>query len=245
MGDLETNVAALLRLISHYRLTGDIKKNNATLLKIIGSQIGTDCFGKPLADGGGRPKAESQVCASEPAARPGGSHLEVFTDGACIRNPGGDGGWGFVAVQDGKKIAEFCGPDPKTTSNRAELKAIIRALLWLPPGTPATIVTDSQLSIKILSGTWRAKKNLDLIEEARALMQQRRIKFRWVRGHAGNRWNEHADALATEGMGKASRKKIEKPKRHARKGENNADLRRRAEQDGLSFDDSLPAHLIP
>ena len=93
-----------------------------------------------------------------------------------------EAGWGFVAVRDGQKIAEFCGPDPKTTSNRAELKAVIKALLWLAPGNSATIVTDSQLSVKILSGTWCAKKNLDLIDEARALMQERQIKFRWVRG---------------------------------------------------------------
>ena len=100
-------------------------------------------------------------------------------------------------VRDGRKITEFCGPDPKTTNNRAELKAIIRALLWLPPGASATIVSDSQLSVKILSGTWRAKKNLDLIDEARDLMQERRITFRWVRGHNGNKWNERADTLAT------------------------------------------------
>ena len=89
--------------------------------------------------------------------------LEIFTDGACIRNPGGDGGWGFVAVRDGKKVAEFCGPDPETTSNRAELNGIIQALLWLPPGASAIIVSDSQYAVKTLSGKYRAKKNLDLI----------------------------------------------------------------------------------
>lgn len=174
--------------------------------------------------------------------------LEIFTDGACIHNPGGDGGWGFVAVRDGKKIAEFCGPDPKTTSNRAELKAIIRALLWLLPGASATIVTDSLLTVKILSGKWRAKANLDLIEEARALMRGRSIKFRWVRGHAGDRWNEHADALAAQGMSNISQKKrtkYKRPGRHVRKAANNADLRRRAARDGLCFEDSLPQWLIP
>ena len=174
--------------------------------------------------------------------------LEIFTDGACIRNPGGDGGWAFVAVRAGKKIAEFCGPDPKTTSNRAELKAIIRALLWLAPGSPATIVTDSLLTVKILSGVWRAKANLDLIEEARALMQERQIKFRWVRGHAGTRWNERADALATRGMGEASQKKRKKYKRPAKRQaarRAHADLRRRAAQDGIPYRDSLPRWLIP
>lgn len=207
INDLGTNVAALLRLISHYRLTGDIKKNNATLLKVIGSQIGADGFGKPLTVGAERSKAGAGISVAVPASRPGGPYLEIFTDGACIRNPGGDGGWGFVAVRDGKKIAEFCGPDPATTSNRAELKAVVRALLWLAPDASAIIVSDSEYAVKVLSGEYRAKANLDLIEEARALMQERQIKFRWVRGHAGNRWNEYADALAAQGMAQVDRKK--------------------------------------
>ncbi len=174
--------------------------------------------------------------------------LEIFTDGAIIRNPGGDGGWACVAVRNGKKIAEFCGPDPKTTSNRAELTAVIRALLWLAPGSSATIVSDSQYVVKVLSGEYRAKANLDLIEEAWALMQERKIKFRWVRGHAGNRWNERADALAAQGMGKASRKnrkKYERPAKRQTIRRSHADLRRQAEQDGMAFEDSLPRWLIP
>ncbi len=169
-------------------------------------------------------------------------NLEIFTDGSCIRNPGGDGGWGFVAVRGGRKIAEFCGPDPKTTSNRAELKAIIRALLWLPRGTLATIVSDSQYAVKVLSGKYRAKKNLDLIEETQALMQERQIKLRWVRGHNGNRWNERADALAAKGMAKG--KKARQPKRKATT-QGNADLRARAARDGFCYEDRLPSWLVP
>ncbi len=168
--------------------------------------------------------------------------LEIFTDGSCIRNPGGDGGWGVVAVRDGQMVAELYGPDPTTTSNRAEMTAIIQALLWLPPSASATIVSDSKLCVNILSGRWRAKANLDLIDEARELIQERQIKFRWVRGHAGNRWNEYADLLAAQGMIKC---KSKKPKRHVRKVTNNADLRRRAEQDGLCFEDRLPPWLVP
>ena len=164
--------------------------------------------------------------------------LEIFTDGACIRNPGGDGGWGVVVVRDGRMVTEFCGPDPKTTSNRAEMTAIIQALLWLPPGASATIVSDSKLCVNILSGRWRAKKNLDLISEARELIQERRIKFRWIRGHAGNKWNERADALATQGMGR-------KPQQPKRKAATNADLRARAARDGLCFEDRLPPWLVP
>ena len=89
-----------------------------------------------------------------------------------------------------------------------EITAIIRALLWIPPGTSATIVSDSRLAVKILSGDWGAKANLGLIEEARALVQERQITLRWVRGHAGDRWNERADALAAQGMAKVARTSV-------------------------------------
>ncbi len=154
MDDLRTNVAALLRLIWRYEKTGSIQEYNAELLEDIGAQIGTDCCGNPATDS-----------PSAPAAAP----LDIYTDGACIPNPG-RGGWGFVAVQDGCNIKEHFGGEPRTTNNRMEITAIIRALLWIPPGMSATIVSDSRLAVKILSGNWRAKANLDLIEEARALI---------------------------------------------------------------------------
>ena len=190
MDDLKTNVAALLRLISRYEQTGDIREYNVELLESIGAQIGTDCFGNPAADS---PPA--------PAAAP----MEIFTDGACIPNPG-PGGWGFVAVRDGRSIKECSGGERGTTNNRMEITAIIQGLLSIPPGTMATIVSDSQHAINVISGAWRAKANRALVKEAQDLMQERRIEFRWTRGHAGDRWNEHADALAARGMAKGTRK---------------------------------------
>ena len=189
MIDLRTNVVALLRLISRHEDTGEIHEHNVELLESIGAQIGTDVFGNPMTD--------------SPAAADG-APLEIFTDGACNPNPG-RGGWGFVAVRDGQSIQECFGGAPRTTNNRMEIKAIIRALLWIPPGTSATIVSDSRLAVKILSGDWRAKANRDLTEEALALIRDRQIELRWVRAHAGDHWNERADALAARGMAEVAR----------------------------------------
>ncbi len=184
MDDLKTNVAALLGLIWRYEQTGDVQEDNIELLQSIGAQIGTDCFGNPATD-------------SPPA--PAAPALEIYTDGSCNPNPG-RGGWGFVAVQDGRNIEEGFGGEPKTTNNRMEITAIIQGLLSIPPGTMATIVSDSQLAINVISGNWRAKANRVLVKEAQALTGERRITFRWVRGHDGDRWNERADVLATRGM---------------------------------------------
>ena len=47
----------------------------------------------------------------------------IYTDGACIGNPG-PGGWGAVLIRDGD-IEEISGGDPSTTNNRMELRAAI------------------------------------------------------------------------------------------------------------------------
>ncbi len=173
--------------------------------------------------------------------------MEIFTDGGCSPNPG-RGGWAFVVVQDGQSIGENFGGEPRTTNNRMEITAIIHGLLSIPPGAAATIVSDSQLAINIISGSWRAKANRALVKEAQALVGERHITFRWVRGHAGDRWNERADALAAQGIGKVSR---ENRKKHKRPGKRRVtsrhcdDLRLQAERDRIPFDDSLPVHLIP
>ena len=126
--------------------------------------------------------------------------MEVFTDGSASPNPG-PAGWAFAAIEDGTVIEEQSGGEPRATNNAMEFAAIVRALRWLPPGVPAVIVSDSKLAVEVLSGNWRPKANLDLIKEARALMQGRQVKFRWIRSHSGDYWNEYVDGLAKAAVG--------------------------------------------
>jgi len=139
-----------------------------------------------------------------------GPHTGVFTDGAAEGNPG-PGGWGAVYVLDGEVVAEEHGSEPHTTNNRMELTAIIAGLRMLPTDSEVPVYTDSQLVVNILTqwaAGWRSRgwtkkstgpiKNLELVKEAYALAEARpRVEIRWVKAHAGNRWNEYADALAT------------------------------------------------
>ena len=55
-----------------------------------------------------------------------GQVVEIFTDGACLGNPG-PGGWGAI-LRSGRHEKELYGGDPVTTNNRMELMAAIQGL---------------------------------------------------------------------------------------------------------------------
>jgi len=133
----------------------------------------------------------------------------VFTDGSAIPNPG-PGGWGAVWVRAGEVVDQAYGSDPRTTNNRMELTAIAGALELVPAGTPVTIHTDSNLAVRTLTEWaagwerrgWTRKtgpvENLDLVRPLfEALRTRPEVDLVWIKAHAGNRWNEYADALAT------------------------------------------------
>jgi ribonuclease HI len=137
--------------------------------------------------------------------------LQIYADGACSGNPG-PGGWGAI-VRDGAVDTELCGGAPATTNNRMELTGVIEALASLTPGRSIDVYTDSQYVQKGISEwihNWKRRgwktadkqpvKNADLWMKLDALAQQHKVKWHWVKGHAGHAENERADALANQGM---------------------------------------------
>ena len=89
-----------------------------------------------------------------------------------------------------------------STNNRQELGAIIHVVMNVPLGSSVEIRSDSEYSIGVLGGTMRGKLNTDLISIYRATIDERQInvRFEWVRGHAGDYYNEFADSLCTEAV---------------------------------------------
>ena len=139
-----------------------------------------------------------------------GPKTGVFTDGSCEGNPG-PGGWGAVWVEDDRIVEERGGSDPATTNNRMELAAMIAGLRMLPAEAEITLYSDSNLCVQTVNQWaagwekrgWRRKAgpiaNLELVKELWALAQARPgVKIQWIKAHDGSRWNEYADALATE-----------------------------------------------
>ncbi|HXX47335.1 MAG TPA: ribonuclease H, partial [Myxococcota bacterium] len=78
----------------------------------------------------------------------------VFTDGACVGNPG-PGGWAYVWVEGDRVRSEKHGSDPATTNNRMELTALVEAYRALPEGARVTVHSDSELCVKTVN-EWAA-----------------------------------------------------------------------------------------
>jgi ribonuclease HI len=135
----------------------------------------------------------------------------AYTDGACIKNPGGPAGWSTLlwAASTSRQATlpgdapcfEYYGHIPKattTTNNRAEIAAVLATLSLAPPNLPLTIYSDSEYTIKVATGIYQMKANPDLWAIYRKLSSYRKQppKFTWVQGHAGHEHNERADELA-------------------------------------------------
>jgi ribonuclease HI len=120
----------------------------------------------------------------------------VYADGSCLGNPG-PGGWGVVIVgRDGTR--EYSGGDPQTTNNRMELTAAIEALRRLSPAAKVLLRSDSQYLVNTINLRWKRNANTDLWKELDAETARRRVRFEWVRGHAGDALNDRADRLALQ-----------------------------------------------
>jgi len=137
-------------------------------------------------------------------------NLVVYTDGACLGNPG-PGGWAAVLVR-GEQVEEIGGREEHTTNNRMELRAAIEGLRRARPGDRVLVVTDSRYvhdGISRWIHSWKRKGwrkadggavlNRDLWEDLDRLCSRPDVRVSWehVRGHAGHVYNERCDHLAT------------------------------------------------
>ena len=139
------------------------------------------------------------------------SKVEIYTDGACKGNPG-PGGWGCILMSNGVE-KELYGYEANTTNNRMELMAVIAALEALKKPCEVDLHADSQYVLKGIKEWihgWKVRgwktadkkpvKNDDLWMRLDAATKPHKIKWHWVKGHAGHEMNERADQLANKGI---------------------------------------------
>ena len=135
----------------------------------------------------------------------------IYTDGACRGNPG-PGGWGAL-IKEGGDQRELSGAENETTNNRMEMTAAIMALRSLPDGSAADLYTDSEYVMRGLNEWlpgWKARgwktaakkpvKNQDLWQALDAANARHKVRWHWVKGHAGNDGNEYVDRLANQAI---------------------------------------------
>ena len=130
--------------------------------------------------------------------------IVIYTDGACLGNPG-PGGWGAVVFVNGKKTM-LHGSQENTTNNRMEIMAVIEALRFIPTDADVKIFSDSTYVINTMTKNWKRKKNQDLWIMLDNEVAGRNIEWQWVKGHSGDLFNEEADKLAYKEAQKVSKK---------------------------------------
>ncbi len=132
----------------------------------------------------------------------------IYTDGACLGNPG-PGGYGAILLFE-RHRKELSGGFNPTTNNRMELRAAIVALEALREPCNVVLHSDSEYVVKAMTLGWAERweaagwrlasrqpaANVDLWERLLAQCRRHQVTFRWVQGHAGDPENERADQLA-------------------------------------------------
>jgi ribonuclease HI len=122
----------------------------------------------------------------------------IYTDGSCLKNPGGPGGYAAVIFREDEMIQELSGGEAITTSNRMEITAAIVGLRAVQEPSVIALYSDSQYLIKTLTQGWKRMKNVDLWARLDQAAKPHRVSWQWIRGHNGNHGNVRADALANQ-----------------------------------------------
>jgi len=140
--------------------------------------------------------------------------IKIYTDGACVGNPG-PGGWAAIILTKSSK-KEIFGGEKLTTNNRMELTATIKALEYCTEqeGKQALlkqieIYTDSTYvkeGITVWINSWeknnwktankKSVKNIDLWKKLKELEKRNPVEWKWVKGHSNDPMNDLADELA-------------------------------------------------
>lgn len=135
--------------------------------------------------------------------------VTIYTDGACSGNPG-KGGWGAVLIY-GKIEREISGSEEETTNNKMELTACVEALKLLKEECEVELYSDSAYVVNAFNQNWiegwiandwknsqkKPVANKEIWQELIALCEKHKVTFNKVKGHAGDKYNEICDALAT------------------------------------------------
>ncbi len=134
--------------------------------------------------------------------------VDIYTDGACSKNPG-EGGYCAILIYNGiEKVVS--GAEKETTNNRMEILAVIKGLEALKEKCNVNLYSDSQYVVDAFNQGWindwqnnnwrtagkKDVKNIDLWQTLVALCSIHNVTFIKVKGHADNEYNNRCDKIA-------------------------------------------------
>lgn len=137
--------------------------------------------------------------------------VEIYTDGACLGNPG-PGGWCAILIYNGVEKT-ISGLNKETTNNRMELTAAIEGLKALKEKCKVILYSDSAYLVNSINENWienwqknnfKKIKNVDLWKELIYQIKIHDVKFIKVKGHSDNKYNNKCDLIAREQAKQAS-----------------------------------------
>lgn len=146
------------------------------------------------------------------------SSITIYTDGGCLGNPG-PGGWGCVILTNGAEV-KLSGGEKSSTNNRMELTAAIEALKYVAENPElkskmVNVYSDSQYVKNGITSWinnwkkngWKTSAKKDVLNKELWLLldkyySQLNIQWKWVKGHAGIKYNEMCDQLCQKEMHK-------------------------------------------
>lgn len=140
--------------------------------------------------------------------------LTIYTDGA-ISYKQNIGGWAAIVLNNqDQKTTTVAGYQVGATNNKMELEAALQGLSVISDITDdlaieVELISDSEYVVKgssiwlpgWINRNWKSStgpvKNKDQWERINTFVKKYpNLKFSWVRGHAGDKYNEICDKLA-------------------------------------------------
>ena len=123
--------------------------------------------------------------------------VTIVCDGSSLGNGKGNPRAAAVAVLGYKgfwrAFGEYLG---SATNQQAEIAAATVGLKQLSEPCKVRLLTDSRYVVETMTGNFRKKTNHEWWAKLDAAAAKHKIKWEWVKGHAGHDVQEVADSMA-------------------------------------------------
>lgn len=126
----------------------------------------------------------------------------AYTDGSSNNlSPYGESGAAYIILDEqGNEIKRMSKGFLHKTNNWCEEMAIVSAVSSVPDYSTIDIYTDSMIAIKVFTAC-NVRSLVNVCAKTYCeILEHRKVRFHWVKGHNGNKYNEECDKMANARM---------------------------------------------